>query len=57
MMFRRSPVMTPGLARSFRISVVTSFGDFLSIFLAMGKGSVEISAFMNPGIESNSELS
>ena len=52
MMFLSSPVMTPGLARSLRISMPTSLGDFLSSFRARGNGSVEIRDLRNPGIVS-----
>jgi hypothetical protein len=49
-------VITPGFAKSLRISTLTSFGDFLSSFLASGKGSVEMRDLRKPGIDSNVEF-
>jgi hypothetical protein len=50
-------VITPGLAKSLRISTLTSLGDFLSSFLARGNGSVEMRDLRKPGIDSNVEFS
>ena len=49
--------MTPGFAKSLRISIPTSLGDFLSSFRARGNGSVEIRDLRKPGMLSKREFS
>jgi hypothetical protein len=49
-------VITPGLAKSLRISTLTSLGDFLSSFLESGNGSVEMRDLRKPGMDSNVEF-
>jgi ABC-type spermidine/putrescine transport system permease subunit II len=57
MIFFNTPVITPGFIKSFKISVVTSFADFLSNFFASGNGNVEIKLFKKSGMVSNMEFS
>jgi hypothetical protein len=56
MIFLNKLVRTPGFAKSLRKSTPTSFGDFLSNFLANGNGRVEMRDLRKLGIESNREL-
>ena len=53
--FFKTPVITPGFIKSFKISPPASLGVFLSSFLASGKGMVEIRDFRKEGVESKRE--
>lgn len=48
-------MITPGLAKSLKISILTSLGPFLSSLRASGKGMVEMRAWRKEGVESKRE--